>query len=199
MNIGVLGGTFDPVHIGHLIIAEQARVELGLSEVLFVPAGQPWLKVDHNVTPAFHRVEMLRRAVASNPHFRVCTLEVDRAGPSYTVDTMAGLKDELGTQSFFFILGQDSFDDLPLWKEPDRLVRMCQLAVVPRLGLRSPGLNSLTSSVRGAQGRVRTVSAPVVEVSSSEIRQRVAQGLSIRYLVPHEVEQYIAAQGLYQK
>ncbi len=187
------------MHIGHLIIAEQARVELGLSEVLFVPAGQPWLKVDHNVTPAFHRVEMLRRAVASNPHFRVCTLEVDRAGPSYTVDTMAGLKDELGTQSFFFILGQDSFDDLPLWKEPDRLVRMCQLAVVPRLGLRSPGLNSLTSSVRGAQGRVRTVSAPVVEVSSSEIRQRVAQGLSIRYLVPHEVEQYIAAQGLYQK
>lgn len=199
MNIGVLGGTFDPVHIGHLIIAEQARVELGLSEVLFVPAGQPWLKVNHNVTPAFHRVEMLRRAVASNPHFRVCTLEIDRAGPSYTVDTMAGLKDELGTESFFFILGQDSFDDLPLWKEPDRLVRMCQLAVVPRLGLRSPDLNSLTSSVRGAQGRVRTVSAPVVEVSSSEIRQRVAQGLSIRYLVPHEVEQYIAAQGLYQK
>ena len=96
MNIGVLGGTFDPIHMGHLIVAEEARIKLGFSEVLFVPAGQPWLKLDRTITPAVHRIEMVRRAIADNPYFKLSTLEVERAGPSYTVDTLAMLRKQLG-------------------------------------------------------------------------------------------------------
>lgn len=199
MNIGVLGGTFDPIHIGHLIIAEEARIKLGLTEILFVPTGQPWLKIDHAISPAAHRVEMVRRAIANNAYFKLCTLEVERPGPSYTVDTIASLQDELGAQSFFFILGQDSFAELPLWKEPGKLVQLCQLVVVPRLGLSLPNLGSLASSVPGLGDKVTELDTPIIGISSSEIRQRVAQGLSIRYLVPGAVEKYIAEQKLYGK
>jgi len=197
MNVGVLGGTFDPIHTGHLIIAEQARVRLGLSEVLFVPAGQPWLKIDHVVTPALHRVEMVRLAITGNPYFRLSTLEVDRPGPSYSVDTIGQLQQELGPQSFFFILGWDALAGLPLWKDPDRLVQLCQLVVVPRLALELPKLSSLASSVPGLQDKVIQLNTPIVGISSSEIRERAARGLSIRYLVPDEVEKYILRQKIY--
>jgi len=144
MNIGILGGTFDPIHIGHLILAVEARVQLRLDEVLFVPAGQPWLKVERNITPAFHRVEMVRRAIASNPYFKLCTLEVERPGPSYTVDTLMALRDMQGAEAnFFFILGRDTLADLPSWKEPNRLLQICHLVVAPR----SLGHQSLTTKV----------------------------------------------------
>lgn len=197
MNIGILGGTFDPIHIGHLVVAEEARVKLALSEILFVPAGQPWLKVDHAITPATHRVEMLRLAIASNPHFKLCTLEVERSGPSYSIDTMTALRSQLGEQSFFFILGSDSLAGFHLWKEPARLVQMCQLVVVPRLGLNLPGLESLEPLIPGLARSVIQLDAPIMEVSSSRIRQRIAQGLPIHYLVPEVVEKYIAEQKLY--
>lgn len=199
MNVGVFGGTFDPVHIGHLIVAEQARVKLKLSVVLFVPAGQPSLKIDHVITPALDRVEMVRRSIADNPCFKLSTLEVDRPGPSYTVDTIASLRDELGTQSFFFILGWDSLAGLPLWKQPEKLLQLCQLVVVPRLGLNLPDLSSLASSVPSLMDKVTRLDTPIIGVSSSEIRQRVAQGLSIRYLVPDEVGKYIAERRLYEQ
>jgi nicotinate-nucleotide adenylyltransferase len=199
-KIGILGGTFDPIHVGHLIIAEEARVKLGLSEVLFVPAGQPWLKVDHNITSAIHRVEMVRRAIATNPHFELCTLEVERPSPSYTVDTMEMLQEQLGAQaSFFFILGRDALVDLPLWKEPNKLIQICRLVAVPRLSSDLPGLKSLEASIPGLGGNVIQLDAPVIDISSSQIRRRLAQGLSIRYLVPDEVERYIVEQRLYSK
>lgn len=197
MNVGVFGGTFDPVHIGHLIVAEEARVRLKLSVVLFVPAGQPWRKIDHVITPALDRVEMVRRSITNNPYFKLSTVEVDRPGPSYTVDTIASLRDELGAQSFFFILGWDSLAGLPLWKQPGKLVQLCQLVAVPRLGLNLPDLSSLASSVPGLMDKVTRLDAPIIGVSSSEIRQRVARGLSIHYLVPDEVEKYIKQNGLY--
>jgi len=199
VNVGVFGGTFDPVHIGHLIIAEEARVRLKLSVVLFVPAGQPWLKVDHAITPVLDRVEMLRRSIANNPCFKLSTIEVDRPGPSYTVDTIASLRDELGAQSFFFILGSDSLGGLPSWKQPGRLVQLCQLVVVPRLGVNPPDLSAFASSVPGLMDRVTWLDAPVIGVSSSEIRGRVARGLPIRYLVPEEVGKYIVERRLYEK
>ncbi len=197
MNIGILGGTFDPIHVGHLVVAEEARVKLGLSEVLFLPAGQPWLKVDRTVTPAIHRVDMVRLAIAGNPYFKLCTLEVERDGPSYSIDTITALRSQLGAQSFFFILGSDSLAEFHLWKEPAKLVQMCRLVVVPRLGLSLTDLNSLETRIPGLVHNVTQLDAPIMEVSSSEIRQRVAQGLSIRYLVPDKVGEYIVEQKLY--
>lgn len=196
MNIGVLGGTFDPIHIGHLVVAEEARIRLGFREVLFVPAGQPWLKLDRNITPAVHRVEMVRRAIADNPHFKLCTLEIERPGPSYTVDTLTMLRKQLGSEaSLFFLIGRDTLAELPLWKEPKKLVQLCRLVVAPRLG--SKDLKYLETSIHGLMDQVIQLDMPVIGISSSGIRQRIAQGLSIRYLVPAEVERYIAEQKVY--
>jgi nicotinate-nucleotide adenylyltransferase len=196
VNIGVLGGTFDPIHIGHLIIAEEARIKLGLREVLFVPAGQPWLKLGRNITLAVHRVEMVRRAIADNPHFKICTLEVERPGPSYTVDTLTMLQKQLGSAaSFFFILGRDTLAELPLWKEPEKLVQLCRLVVAPRLG--SKDLKHLETSIPGLLDTVIQLDMPVIGISSSGIRQRIAQGLPVRYLVPAAVEKYITEHKIY--
>ena len=197
MNTGILGGTFDPIHMGHLILAEEARAQLKLDEVLFVPTGQPWLKAERSITPAFHRVEMVRRAIANNSCFKLCTLEIERPGPSYTVDTLLALGEELGTEgNFFFILGRDTLADLSLWKEPNKLIQMCRLVVAPRVN-QSLDLNSLEASVRGIKGSIIQLDMPAIGISSSAIRQRIPQGLSIRYLVPDDVEKYIAEQGLY--
>jgi len=126
MNIGVLGGTFDPVHNGHLILAEEARSWLNLAEVLFVPAGQPWLKVDRPISPAEHRLQMLRLALADKPHFKLSTMEIERAGPSYTVDTIAALREQLGSEDeLFFILGWDNLAELPQWWEPSHVLLSC--------------------------------------------------------------------------
>lgn len=196
MNVGVLGGTFDPIHIGHLVIAEEARTKLGLSEVLFVPAGQPWLKQDRDITPAAHRVEMVRRAIADNPQFKLCTLEVDRPGPSYTVDTLTFLQKQLGSKtSLFFILGRDTLAELPLWKEPQEVMQLCKLVVPPRIGSRD--LRHLGKAIPGLLDKVIQLDMPVIGISSSEIRQRIAQGLPIHYLVPPEVEKYITEQRIY--
>jgi len=196
VNIGVLGGTFDPIHIGHLVVAEEARIKVGFNEVLFVPAGQPWRKLDRNITPAAHRVEMVRRAIADNPHFKLCTLEVEHPGPSYTVDTLVELREQLGAQAnLFFILGRDSLAELPLWKEPKKLVQLCRLVVAPRLG--SKDLKHLETSIPGLLDQVIQLDMPVIGISSAETRQRIAQGLSIRYLVPTEVEKYITEQKIY--
>jgi nicotinate-nucleotide adenylyltransferase len=196
VNIGVLGGTFDPIHIGHLVVAEEARIKVGFNEVLFVPAGQPWRKLDRNTTPAVHRVEMVRRAIADNPHFKLCTLEVERPGPSYTVDTLTMLRKQLGSKaSLFFILGRDTLAELPLWKEPEKLVQLCRLVVAPRLG--SKDLKHLEASIPGLLDKVIQLDMPVIGISSAEIRQRIAQGLSVRYLVPAEVEKYITEQKIY--
>jgi nicotinate-nucleotide adenylyltransferase len=196
VNIGVLGGTFDPIHIGHLVVAEEARLKLGFREVLFVPAGQPWLKLDRNVTSVVHRVEMVRRAIADNPHFKLCTLEVKRPGPSYTVDTLTMLRKQLGSEaSLFFIIGRDTLAELPLWKEPEKLIQLCRLVVAPRLG--SKDLKHLETAIPGLLEQVMQLDMPVIGISSSGIRRRIAQGLTIRYLVPAEVEKYITEQKVY--
>jgi nicotinate-nucleotide adenylyltransferase len=196
VNVGVLGGTFDPIHIGHLVVGEEARIKLGLSEVFFVPAGQPWLKQDRDITRAAHRVEMVRRAIADNPQFKLCTLEVERPGPSYTVDTLTFLQKQLGSQaSLFFILGRDTLAELHLWKEPQKVVQLCKLVVPPRIGSRD--LRHLEKAIPGLLDKVIQLAMPVIGISSSEIRHRIAQGLPIRYLVPPEVEKYITEQRIY--
>jgi len=198
MNIGVLGGTFDPIHIGHLIVAEEVRTRLDLAEVLFVPAGQPWLKPDSPVSTAEHRVEMVRLAIADKPYFKLSTTEIERAGPSYTVDTIAELLGRLGSgDELFFILGWDSLAELPKWKEPSRLIKMCRLVAVPRPGYPIPDLKFMEPKVPGLSQRVMLMDKPEIDISASGIRSRIAQGLSIHHLVPEPVERYIKQHRLY--
>ncbi len=198
MKLGILGGTFDPVHVGHIFIAEEARIRLALDKVLFIPAGNPWLKVDHAVTPAAHRVEMVRLAIAKHAHFELCTVEVERSGPTYSVDTLEHLRTKCGDE-VYFILGLDSFVDLPLWKNPERMVRLCTLVVVPRSSTNLPELGEVAERVDGlTRENVVTLDSPMIGISSSGIRDRIARGLPIDYLVPGEVDRYIIAHGLYR-
>lgn len=198
MNIGVLGGTFDPIHIGHLILAEAVRARLNLAEILFVPAGQPWLKVDSPISAAEHRVEMVRLAIADKPYFKLSTMEIERAGPTYTVDTIAELKAQLGAgDELFFILGWDNLAELPRWWQPSRLITMCRLVAVPRPGYPVPDLEALEASIPGLSQRVTLMDKPEVDISALAIRDRVAQGLSIHRLVPMPVERYIKEHKLY--
>jgi len=200
MKIGVLGGTFDPVHMGHLIIAEEVRARLDLAEVLFVPAGQPWLKLNNAISPAEHRVAMIRLAIADEPSFKLSTTEVERPGPSYTVDTIAELSRQIGAgDKLFFILGWDNLNQLPQWHEPSRLVKLCRLVPVPRVGCPSPDLDSLEAAIPGLSQSIIMLDTPQIEISSSEIRDRVARGLSIHQLVPEAVERYIKEHRLYAR
>ena len=198
MNIGVLGGTFDPIHIGHLILAEAVRARLNSAEILFVPAGQPWLKVDSPISPVEHRVEMVRLAIADKPYFKLSTMEIERVGPTYTVDTIAELKAQLGAEDeLFFILGWDNLAELPLWREPSRLITMCRLVAVPRPDYPLPDLKALEAIIPGLSQRVTLMGKPEIDISASAIRTRVAQGLSIPRLVPEPVDEYIRRHKLY--
>jgi len=200
MNIGVLGGTFDPIHMGHLIVAEEIRGQLDLAEVLFVPAGEPWLKANNAISPAEHRVQMVRLAIADEPAFKLSTVEIERAGPSYTIDTIAQFNSQIGAgDKLFFILGWDNLMQLPQWREPSRLVQMCSLVAVPRVGYPSPDLNTLAAAIPGLSPSIILLNTPQIEISSSEIRNRVARGLSIHHLVPEPVEKYIREHNLYTK
>jgi len=200
MNIGVLGGTFDPIHMGHLIIAEETRTRLDLAEVLFMPAREPWLKANNYISPAEHRVQMVRLAIADEPAFKLSTMEIERAGPSYTVDTIAELKGQIGVgDKLFFILGWDNLIQLPQWHEPSQLVKMCHLVAVPRVGYPHPKLKTLAAAISGLSQSVILLNTPQIEISSSEIRNRVARGLSIHHLVPEPVEKYIREHNLYTK
>ena len=200
MDIGVLGGTFDPIHSGHLGIAEEARLKLDLNRVIFVPAGQPWLKTDREITPAVNRIEMVKRAIAGKTDFELSTIEVDHPGPSYAVDTVAILQRQLGEEArIFFLMGWDSLVELPKWHDPARLVQLCHLVGITRSGLSRPDLKSLEPSIPGITKSVVWLDIPPIDISSSDIRDRLAQGLSIHGLVPDNVESYIKGNKLYRK
>jgi len=199
MKLGVLGGTFDPIHNGHLAVADEVRKRLELDEILFVPAGQPWLKAGKPLTEAEHRMEMVRLAIADRPYYKLSTMEIDREGPSYTVDTMSELKNQRADEDeLFFILGWDSLAELPEWREPERIIRLCQLVAVPRPGYPRPDLKVLESSIPGLNERVTVLDKPTVDISASDIRERVGKGLSISGLVPDAVARYIRENGLYR-
>jgi len=199
-KVGVLGGTFDPVHNGHLMVAEEARVRLGLAEVLFVPAGRPWLKESRLVLAAKHRVHMVSLAVAAYPYFKLSTVEVDRAGPSYSVDTIEELQARLGgSVELYFILGQDNLAEMPEWREPARLVTMCHLVAVPRPGYSLPAPDSLEAAIPGLLKKLILLPQPEVDIDATEIRQRVARGQTIDHLVPKPVAAYIKQYGIYLK
>jgi nicotinate-nucleotide adenylyltransferase len=198
-RVGVLGGTFDPVHLGHLILAEEARWALGLDRLLLMPAAQPWRKAERDVTPAAHRLAMLRLAVADNPDFDVSTIEVDRGGPTYTVETLAALRSEVGESvELVFILGEDALLDMPHWRDPAGILRLARLGVAARPGGAPVDLAALERSLPGVGERMQVVPMPLVEISSTDIRRRVREGGTIRYLVPRPVQEYIVGRGLYR-
>ena len=198
VRLGVLGGTFDPPHVGHLILAEEARTSLELQRVLFVPAGDPWRKSGQHVTPAGHRLAMLRLALASDPYFDVCTLEVERAGPSYTVDTLEALHGLHGPGlELYFILGEDALHDLSNWKDPERIVTLAWLAVAPRAEGSGPDTPDLGAGVPGIGERIVPIAMPAIDISSTALRARARAGQSLRYLVPLAVDEYIRQHGLY--
>jgi nicotinate-nucleotide adenylyltransferase len=198
MRVGVLGGTFDPIHIGHLVSAEEAWGELELERVVFVPAGLPPHKLDHVVSPVEHRLAMVELAIVSNPHFAVSRVDIDRFGPCYTVDTIELLRDEWGPGAeIYFIMGSDSLLDILTWRNPRRLIRLCRFAVVSRSGYQVD-LNELDALLPGVASRVQMLNAPELAISSTDIQRRVREGLSIKYQVPEAVEAYIYQHKLYR-
>lgn len=196
MRIGVLGGTFDPIHTGHLAIAEEVRDRLDLEEVCFVPAGAPWMKAGQALSSAQDRLCMVRKAVEDNPFFRVSTVELERSGPSYTVDTLRELQEEYGPDArLFFILGSDAYARFGEWKDPEGILSLATLVVVDR-----PGVAESTEEMEEGldiANRVEHVKSIRLEIGAVDIRRRVLEGSSIRYLVPEPVERHIYARGLY--
>ena len=190
-RIGLLGGTFNPVHIGHLLIAQDALEQLELDGVTFIPCAAPPHKAAPNLASGPHRLAMLRWAVRGQRAFRVDDIELRRGGVSYSVDTVTELKRRNPDTEFYFIIGADSLDELHRWKEIGRLAEMCEFVAVARPGCK------LRRAYR--QARCRLVQGHACDVASREIRERVARGAGIRYLVPETVLRYIARHKLYQR
>ena len=197
-RIGILGGTFDPVHLGHLAIAEEARDRLDLDRVILIPAGRPWLKSGQTVTPAEHRLAMVRLAVEDRPGLEASSIEVDRPGPTYTVDTLAELREDLGNEAeLYFILGMDSVRELRRWREPERLFDMCIIVAVSRPDSHDVSPAELEQEFPAARDRIRTIRGPMLDISATDIRQRITEKRSISDCVPPPVERYIRVHGLY--
>jgi nicotinate-nucleotide adenylyltransferase len=195
-SVGVLGGTFDPVHHGHLAIAEEARESLGLERVLFMPAAAPPHKPGRPVSPAAHRLAMVRLAVAGNPFFDASDLEIRRGGASYTVDTLEALRSD-GLVDPWLILSSEALAGFPDWREPRRVLELARLAVVPRGGFDPLGSAWVEQRFPGAEDRVHFLGGPLLPISGSVVRRRAAAGRSVRYLVPDAVAAYIADHHLY--
>lgn len=206
MRIGLLGGTFDPVHVGHLILAELSREEVGLEEVWFLPANQPPHKRDRELTPFGQRVEMLQLALAGNAAFQVCEIEKERPGPSFTVDTLEELTRRHPSHDWFLLIGSDTLADLPNWRQPERVVAGATLVVMERPAESEISERHVSrisqqvweASTLAATSRLIRAPSPLVGISSRELRRRVHHDRSIRYQVPRSVEMYIKDKGLYR-
>jgi nicotinate-nucleotide adenylyltransferase len=198
-RIGIFGGTFDPPHLGHLIVAETCADALDLSRVLWVPAADPPHKQDRGISAAQHRLIMVDVAIAGNGRFALSRVDVDRPGPHYSVDMVALIAEKYPDAALYFLMGGDSLRDLPTWHQPDRLIAQCQLGVIRRPGDRVDEIRpALYDALPALRGHLHVIDAPLIAISGSEIRQRVREGQSIRYRVPGAVAVYIAAGGLYR-
>jgi nicotinate-nucleotide adenylyltransferase len=196
----VLGGTFDPPHVGHLWLATLAADAIGLDRVLFMPAAQPPHKGGQLVTRATDRLLMTRLAIAGNPVFELCTIEMERPGPSYTIDSIIELESLYGADArLVLLMAADSLAQIDTWREPDRLLELVEWAVGPRPGSPLPERSALEVRFGELASRIHLLTGPSLDLSSSEIRRRVAAGHAIRYLVPRGVEELITERGLYRR
>ncbi len=193
MRIGLYGGTFDPVHLAHLVLAEQCREQLALDEVWFIPAASPPHKSGAAITDAKHRVAMLELAIAGHASFKLSRLELERTGPSYTVETLREVRQTHPAVEFFLLLGGDSIRDFTTWREPREIAQLATLVAVNR---GTAELTDIPADIVAPDAR-RVVEMPAIDISASDLRQRVTTGRGIRYLVPRAVEQYILENGLY--
>jgi nicotinate-nucleotide adenylyltransferase len=190
-RIGIFGGSFDPPHMGHLIIAERATDQLRLDVTFFVPAFLPPHKLRRKTTPPEQRLAMLRRAIRGNRRFRISELELRRKGISFTVDTLRTMKRRFPKSTLYLIIGSDNLELFETWKEPEHILKLARLVVYPRRT--SPRTGRVTRTLRLIQ-----LKGPILDISSSDLRRLVRTGASIRYLVPHDVELYIASHRLYR-
>jgi nicotinate-nucleotide adenylyltransferase len=195
-RLGVMGGTFDPIHYGHLVTAEEALHQFELDEVLFVPTGQPWMKEHEAVSPAEDRYLMTVIATASNPRFRVSRVEVDREGTTFTVDTLRSLREEAGDGSdLFFISGADAILEIFQWKDPQELFELAHFIAATRPGY---DIDVFEATAPTSHPGISVMNIPALAISSTDVRTRVAAGRPIRYLVPEGVNSYVQKAGLYR-
>jgi nicotinate-nucleotide adenylyltransferase len=195
-RLGVMGGTFDPIHHGHLVTAEEALAQFELDEVVFVPTGRPWMKAHQEVTEAENRYLMTVIATASNPRFSVSRIEVDRQGPTYTVDTLEELRRQAGRAvELFFITGADAMLEIFQWKDPEAVLSQAHFIAATRPGY---DIARFEKEEASSHPNVSVMDIPALAISSTDIRRRVRQGLPIRYLVPEGVQTYIVKAGLYR-
>lgn len=200
-RIGIMGGTFDPIHYGHLVVAEEVRTRLDLTEMLFIPTGDPPHKPGRSITPAHHRAAMTQLAIASNSFFALSNVEIERSGPSYSTDTLRILRDRLGTQvGLYFVIGWDSLEEIHHWHEPQGLLSLLTALVV----VRRPGYEeepeykaALEQRLPGISQRLLVIPAPQLDISATDLRQRVIEGRPIKYQTPEAVEHYIIEHELY--
>lgn len=199
-RIGVYGGTFDPIHIGHLVAADEVCAVLALDRLLFLPTGDPPHKRASDKTPAIHRLRMTELAIEDNPRFGISAVDLDRPGPHYTADTLAILHAQMPDAALWFVLGVDSLLDLPTWMRPAELVRFARLAIVTRPGWKV-GFDELASLDAAIPGIVRCcdfVQIPMLDIASRQLRERLRTGAPYRYQLRPAVEEYITAHGLYR-
>ncbi|MEX2394408.1 MAG: nicotinate-nucleotide adenylyltransferase [Actinomycetota bacterium] len=194
MRIGLMGGTFDPIHHGHLVAAEHVAWASTLDQVLFVPAGKPWQKGERDVTPGSDRLAMTERAVADNERFSVSRIDLDRPGPTYTIDTLRAVREERPDAELFFVTGADAILEILTWKDPHEVLDLATFVAVTRPGYDISRIADLNLPID-----VTVVEIPALSISSSDIRRRVREGRPIRYLVPDEVRAYITEHGLYRR
>lgn len=194
-RLGVMGGTFDPIHYGHLVTAEEALVQFALDEVVFVPTGLPWMKQEREVSPAEDRYLMTVIATASNPRFRVSRVEVEREGPTYTVDTLKALGAENPDSELYFITGADAMREIFEWKDPDGVLSLAHFIAATR-----PGYDLTRFEARDAtrHPNFSVMNIPALAISSTDVRERVHEGRPIRYLVPEGVKSYVEKAALYR-
>lgn len=199
-KIGIMGGTFDPIHYGHLLLAQNALTSFDLDEILFIPSGTPWLKESTKVLPKNKRVSMTGIAIEENPQFALSTIEIDRDGNSYSYETVEELKKSNPDVDYYFIMGADSLLQIESWKCPDRLMKECTLLAAVRNDCDREGLEKQISYLKGKyEADIRILEAARIDISSTTIRDMIAEGKSVRYMLPDNVIKFIEKNHLYER
>lgn len=199
-RVGIMGGTFDPIHYGHLVAAETVRIEFQLAKVLFIPTGNPPHKQEKKISAAELRFEMVKVAIADNPSFEISRMEIDRKGPSYTVDTLRALHGDYPDSSLYFITGTDALREIFFWRESDEILKLTNFIAASRPGFEAQDfLDQALKEHPEVAGRISLLEVPALAISSTDIRARVSRGQSIRYLLPEAVCRFIEDKALYIK